>query len=270
MALLLLRAPPTDPDKGKTGVRRKLVVGNWKMNGSLSQLSELAPIAAAAKKSPGVDVAVCPPFTLIAPARARAAGLPIGAQDCHGKESGACTGSVSAAMLKEAGARLVIVGHSERRDEHRESNESVRSKAEAALRQGLQAIVCVGESEEERAAGRHVDIVSEQLSASLPQTAEGEGEIVVAYEPIWAIGTGNTATPHDVAEMHAAIRAGLGRALGHRGSSVRILYGGSVKPDNAAELFAVPDVDGALVGGASLTAKDFIPIIEAAAQAGRG
>jgi triosephosphate isomerase len=247
-----------------------LVVGNWKMNGSLAQLGELPAIAAAAKNSPGVDVAVCPPFTLIAPARARAAGLSIGAQDCHGKESGACTGSVSAAMLKEAGARLVIVGHSERRDEHRESNDAVRSKSEAALRQGLQAIVCVGESDEQRRAGRAVAIVSEQLAGSLPQNAEGEGELVVAYEPIWAIGTGNTATAADVAEMHEAIRAELGRALGHRGGTVRILYGGSVKADNAAELFAVPDVDGALVGGASLTAKDFVPIIEAAAQAGRG
>ncbi|HEX8442288.1 MAG TPA: triose-phosphate isomerase [Allosphingosinicella sp.] len=250
-------------------MRRKLVVGNWKMNGSLAQLKELGAIASAARNSPGVDVAVCPPFTLIAPARARSAGLAVGAQDCHGKDSGAFTGSVSAAMLKEAGARLIIVGHSERRAEHRESDAAVRSKAEAALRQGLQAIVCVGESDEERRAGRAVEIVSGQLAGSLPQIGEGEGEIVVAYEPIWAIGTGNTATPQDVAEMHAAIRAELGRALGGRGGSVRILYGGSVKPDNAAELFAVPDVDGALVGGASLTAKDFVPIIEAAAGAGR-
>ncbi len=246
-------------------MRRKLVVGNWKMNGSLAQLAELGAIAAAARNAPGVDVAVCPPFTLIAPARARAAGLPIGAQDCHGKDSGAFTGSVSAAMLKEAGARLVIVGHSERRDEHRETDQAVRAKAEAALRQGLQAIVCVGESNEQRQAGQAVEVVSGQLAGSLPQTGEGEGELVVAYEPIWAIGTGNTATPQDVAEMHAAIRAGLGRALGGRGSTVRILYGGSVKPDNAAELFAVPDVDGALVGGASLTAAQFVPIIDAAA-----
>jgi triosephosphate isomerase len=246
-------------------VRRKLVVGNWKMNGSLSQLSELTQISAAARKSTGVDVAVCPPFTLIAPARARASGLPIGAQDCHGKESGAHTGNVSAAMLKEAGARLVIVGHSERRAEQCESDNIVRSKAEAALRQGLQTIVCVGESEAERAAGRAVIVVSAQLQNSLPPGAEGEGELVVAYEPIWAIGTGKVATPDDVAEMHGAIRAELKQVLGHRGSTVRILYGGSVKADNAASLFAVPDVDGALVGGASLTAADFVPIIEAAA-----
>jgi triosephosphate isomerase len=240
------------------------------MNGSLALLSELAPIAATAKKSPNVDVAICPPFTLIAPARTRGAGLPIGAQDCHGAESGAHTGNVSAAMLKEVGARLVIVGHSERRAEQRESNESVRAKAEAALRQGLQAIVCVGESDEQRAAGAQIEVVSGQLRGSLPQTGEGEGELVIAYEPIWAIGTGKVATPADVAEMHAAIRAELGRALGHRGATVRILYGGSVKADNAAELFAVDNVDGALVGGASLTAKDFVPIIEAAASAGRG
>jgi triosephosphate isomerase len=251
-------------------VRRKLVVGNWKMNGSLGALSEISQIAAAAKGHAGVDVAICPPFTLIAPARARAGGMPIGAQDCHGKDSGACTGSVSAAMLKEVGARLVIVGHSERRAEQRESNESVRAKAEAALRQGLQAIVCVGESDEQRAAGAQIEVVSGQLRGSLPQTGEGEGELVIAYEPIWAIGTGKVATPADVAEMHAAIRAELGRALGHRGATVRILYGGSVKADNAAELFAVDNVDGALVGGASLTAKDFVPIIEAAASAGRG
>jgi triosephosphate isomerase len=142
------------------------------MNGSLAALGEIGQIAAAAKGHAGVDVAICPPFTLIAPARARAAGLPIGAQDCHGKESGACTGSVSAAMLKEVGARLVIVGHSERRAEHRESNEAVRAKAEAALRQGLQVILCVGESDEERAAGRHLDIVSHQLRGSLPQSGE--------------------------------------------------------------------------------------------------
>jgi triosephosphate isomerase len=248
-------------------VRRKLVVGNWKMNGSLAQLAELGPIAAAARRSPGVDVAICPPFTLIAPARARASGMPIGGQDCHGKESGAHTGSVSAAMLKEAGARLVIVGHSERRAEQAESDRAVRSKAEAALKQGLQTILCVGESDKERAAGRAVNVVAAQLQGSLPQTAEGEGELVVAYEPIWAIGTGKVATPEDVAEMHAAIRAELKQLLAHRGATVRILYGGSVKADNAADLFAVPDVDGALVGGASLTARDFVPIVEAA---GRG
>ena len=248
-------------------MRRKLVVGNWKMNGSLAQLSELTAIAAAARNAGGVDVAICPPFTLIAPARARAGGMPIGGQDCHAGESGAHTGSVSAAMLKEAGARLVIVGHSERRAEQCETDTLVCRKAEAALRQGLQAIVCVGESEKERAEGQALNVVGAQLQGSLPQGGEGEGELVVAYEPIWAIGTGKVATPADVAQMHAAIRAELRQLLGDRGAHIRILYGGSVKPDNAAGLFAVPDVDGALVGGASLTAADFVPIIEAAAAA---
>ncbi|HEV2747277.1 MAG TPA: triose-phosphate isomerase [Allosphingosinicella sp.] len=246
-------------------VRRKLIVGNWKMNGSLHQLSEVAAIAAAARRAAGADVALCPPFTLIAPAIARSGGLPVGAQDCHAKDHGAHTGSVSALMLKEAGARLVIVGHSERRAEQHESDDEVRAKAEAAQRHGLQAIVCVGESEAEREAGRAVERVTAQLRGSVPD-AGGDGELVVAYEPIWAIGTGRVATPADVAEMHAAIRAFLADWFGERGGRIRILYGGSVKPDNAASLFAVGDVDGALVGGASLTAAEFVPIIEAAAR----
>jgi triosephosphate isomerase len=246
-------------------VRRKLVAGNWKMNGSRADLGELAPIAAAAREAGGVDVAVCPPFTLIGSAVARSGGLAIGGQDCHSEPSGAHTGSISAAMLKEAGARLVIVGHSERRAEQKESDATVRAKAEAALGQGLQTIVCVGESEAEREAGRAVERVSEQLAGSLPD-ADGEAELVVAYEPIWAIGTGRTATPADVAEMHTAIRAALVRRFGDAGGRIRILYGGSVKAENAAELFAVPDVDGALVGGASLTAAQFVPIIEAAGR----
>jgi triosephosphate isomerase len=246
-------------------VRRKLVVGNWKMNGSLAQLGEIAAVAAAAKEAAGVDVAICPPFTLIASSVARSGGLAIGAQDCHQEESGACTGNVSAAMLKEAGARLVIVGHSERRAEQRESDALVRAKAEAALRHGLIVIVCVGESEAQREAGDAVEIVTGQLRGSLPAEA-GEGELVVAYEPIWAIGTGKTATPADVAEMHTAIRAHLTDNFGDRGGRIRILYGGSVKADNAAILFALDNVDGALVGGASLTAAQFVPIIEAAAR----
>ena len=247
-------------------VRRKLVVGNWKMNGSLAQLSELNAIAAAAREAAGVDVAVCPPFTLVASARARATGIAVGGQDCHAADSGAHTGSISAAMLKEAGARLVIVGHSERRAELGETDAIVRAKAEAALRHALQVIVCVGESEAERERGEALNVVAAQLQGSLPLNGEGEGELVVAYEPIWAIGTGKVATPGDVAEMHAAIRAELRQLLGDRGAHVRILYGGSVKPDNAAALFAVEDVDGALVGGASLTAADFIPIIDAASH----
>ena len=247
-------------------VRRKLVVGNWKMNGSLAQLSELNAIAAAAREAAGVDVAVCPPVTRVASARARATGIAVGGQDCHAADSGAHTGSISAAMLKEAGARLVIVGHSERRAELGETDAIVRATAEAALRHALQVIVCVGESEAERERGEALNVVAAQLQGSLPLNGEGEGELVVAYEPIWAIGTGKVATPADVAEMHAAIRAELRQLLGDRGAHVRILYGGSVKPDNAAALFAVEDVDGALVGGASLTAADFIPIIDAASH----
>jgi triosephosphate isomerase (TIM) len=245
-------------------LRRKLVAGNWKMNGSLAQLAELGPIAEAARAAGGVDVAVCPPFTLIAAAMTRSGGLTIGAQDCHWAESGAHTGCVSAAMIKEAGARLAIVGHSERRADQHEDDAAVRAKAEAALKGGLIAIVCVGESEGERAAGGQVAIVAAQLAGSLPDDWE-EGELVVAYEPIWAIGTGKVATPADVAAMHAAIRAALVARYGDRGARIRILYGGSVKADNAAELFAVADVDGALVGGASLTAAQFVPIVEAAA-----
>lgn len=245
-------------------IRRKLVVGNWKMNGAIADLGELAAIAEAARAAGGVDVAICPPFTLIAPAVTRSGGLPIGAQDCHAAERGAHTGCVSAAMVKEAGARLVIVGHSERRADQRESDGEVRGKAEAGLRHGLTVIVCVGESEEERAAGGHVARVEAQLAGSLPDGWE-EGELVVAYEPIWAIGTGRVATPEDIAEMHAAIRAALVERYGDLGTRIRILYGGSVKPDNAGAVFAVADVDGALVGGASLTAGQFVPIVEAAA-----
>jgi triosephosphate isomerase (TIM) len=246
-------------------IRRKLVAGNWKMNGSLAALGELAAIAEAARAAPGVDVAICPPFTLIAPAVTRSGGLRIGAQDCHQAPSGAYTGNVSAAMIAEAGARLVILGHSERRADQAETDAIVRAKAETALAAGLAAIVCVGESEGERAAGRHAEVVSAQLAGSLPDAWEG-GELVLAYEPIWAIGTGKVATVDDVAEMHAAIRAVLRARYGDLGGRIRILYGGSVKGDNAAALFAIEDVDGALVGGASLTAAQFVPIVEAAAH----
>jgi triosephosphate isomerase (TIM) len=246
--------------------RRKLVVGNWKMNGSLSALKELGPIAEAARGASGVDVAVCPPFTLISPAITRALGMPVGAQDCHAAESGAHTGCVSVAMLKEAGAKLAIVGHSERRADQRETDAEVRAKAEAALDGGLIAIVCVGESKAQREAGEHLAVVAAQLAGSLPDSWS-DGELAVAYEPIWAIGTGKTATPYDVADMHRSIRAALVDRFGDTGSRMRILYGGSVKADNAAELFAVDDVDGALVGGASLKAEQFVPIVDAAAHA---
>ncbi len=242
--------------------RRKLAAGNWKMNGSLAQLDELDAIAASARETPGVDVAICPPFTLIAPAVQRG-GVAIGAQDVHPSPKGAHTGDVSAAMLKEAGASLVIVGHSERRADHREADALIRAKAEAAIGAGLIAIVCVGETEAERDAGRAVAVVEGQLDGSIPPAATS-GQLVVAYEPVWAIGTGRTPTMADVAEMHAAIRARLAVLVGDQAEGVLILYGGSVKPSNAAELMAVPNVDGALVGGASLTAVDFVPIIEAA------
>jgi triosephosphate isomerase len=246
-------------------VRRKLVAGNWKMNGSRAALSELAAIAAAAREAPGVDVAICPPFTLLPLAVPRAGGLAVGAQDCHEKDSGAHTGNVSAPMLREAGARLAIIGHSERRADQGETDERVRAKAEAALRHGLQAIVCVGESEAERESGGAVERVKSQLEGSIPELS-GEAELVVAYEPIWAIGTGRTATPADVAEMHGAIRDWLTGRFGDAGGRIRILYGGSVNAGNAAILFAVDNVDGALVGGASLTAAQFVPIIDAAAR----
>lgn len=246
-------------------LNRKLVVGNWKMNGSLAQLGELTAIAEAAKEAAGVDTGICPPFTLIAPAVTRSGGLMIGAQDCHAAESGAHTGCVSVGMIKEAGARAVIVGHSERRADNHETDAEVRLKAEAALAGGLIAIVCVGETEGQRASGDHVAVVIAMLAASLPDDWE-EGELVVAYEPVWAIGTGKVATPADVTEMHAALRAALVGRYGDKGARVRLLYGGSVKADNAAELFACPEVDGALVGGASLTADAFVPIVEAAAR----
>ena len=247
-------------------VRRKLVVGNWKMNGSLDALSEVIAIADGVRELSGIDVAICPPFTLIAPAVMRAAGaVRVGAQDIHGARSGAYTGCVSAAMVKEAGATLAIVGHSERRTGQHETDGEVRAKAEAGLAAGLDMIVCVGESDEQRRSGDHIAVVERQLAASLPDDIAG-GELIVAYEPIWAIGTGNVATASDVGEMHATLRAALVARYGDAGEHIRILYGGSVKPDNSAELFGVADVDGALVGGASLTAGDFLPIVEAAAR----
>jgi triosephosphate isomerase len=260
----LLRRARIDREFETMHLRRKLVAGNWKMNGSRAALAELGPMAEAARAAPGVDVAICPPFTLITLAAARAGGLLIGAQDVHEAESGAYTGGVSAAMLKEAGARLVITGHSECRARGTDTDEIVRAKAAAVLAHGMKAIVCVGESEAERQAGDHVQRVVGQLLGSLPEYS-GEGELVVAYEPIWAIGTGRTATPADAAEMHAAIREALAGRFGDAGARIRILYGGSVNAGNSAALFAVPDVDGALVGGASLTAAQFVPIIEAAA-----
>jgi triosephosphate isomerase len=243
--------------------RRKLVAGNWKMNGSLGALTELDAIAAAAETHGGVDVAVAVPATLIAPAVARVPALMIGAQDVHAADKGAHTGCISAAMAKEAGARFSIVGHSERRADQGETNADVKAKAEALHGQDMQAIVCVGETLDEREAGRAEAVVTAQVAGSLPEGASGDW-CAIAYEPVWAIGTGRTPTADDVAAMHGAIRAKLRAMIGDEADRLRILYGGSVTPDNARELLHVSDVDGALVGGASLTAAKFVPIIAAA------
>ncbi len=242
--------------------RRKLIAGNWKMNGNLAALAELDAIAAAAAHHTAIEVVICPPFTLIAPAAARAPMLLLGAQDCHMAVSGAHTGCVSAEMLKEAGAHYAIVGHSERRADNHETDAEVRAKAEAVIAAGLIAIVCVGETEAERDAGRAVEVVERQLAGSVPSGGTG-ATLVVAYEPVWAIGTGRVPSIADVAEIHAAIRTALTVLVGHAADDVRVLYGGSVKASNAAELLAVANVDGALVGGASLTAEAFVPIIAA-------
>jgi triosephosphate isomerase (TIM) len=239
---------------------RKLIAGNWKMNGSIAALCELDAIAYAASTHLGIDVAICPPATLIAAACARQPALAIGGQDCHWNASGAHTGCLSVEMLKEAGAAIVIVGHSERRTDNHETNTEICAKATAVISGGLIAIVCVGETEAERDAGRAVAVVTSQVSESVPRDGTGDN-LVVAYEPVWAIGTGRTPSKADVAEMHGAIRQQLTEDLGHMGQGVRILYGGSVKPSNAAELLHIPDVDGALVGGASLKAEDFCGII---------
>ena len=245
--------------------RRMFVAGNWKMNGTGADLSEITAISMAAESHGGVDVALCVPATLIERAVHRARGFAIGAQDVHAAAKGAHTGCVSAAMLVDAGARLTIVGHSERRTDQGESDADVKAKAEAGLAAGLGVILCVGESDAVREAGGAVAHVSAQLDASLPSKIADPAEFSVAYEPIWAIGTGKVAGVAEIGEMHGALRARLVAAYGEAGQGVRILYGGSVKADNAAEIFGVADVDGALVGGASLKNSDFAPIIVAAA-----
>jgi triosephosphate isomerase len=244
--------------------RRKLVAGNWKMHGTGAELGEVAAIARAAQAA-GCDVALCLPATLIERALRAAPGFAIGGQDVHAAGKGAHTGDISAPMLKDAGASLTIVGHSERRQDHCETDAGVRAKAEAALRGGLAVILCVGESLEIRNSGQAVATVSGQLDASLPQV-DDSSSLAVAYEPIWAIGTGFVPSTPEIAAMHAALRERLVAAYGDAGREVRILYGGSVKASNAAEIFAIPDVDGALVGGASLKADDFLPIVAAAAH----
>jgi len=243
--------------------RRKLVAGNWKMNGSVAALSELDAIGDAAAAHGAVDVAVAVPATLIAPAAARVPALTIGAQDVHAADKGAHTGCISAGLAKEAGARFSIVGHSERRADQGETDGDVKAKGEALRRQDMHAIVCVGETLEQREAGEAEAVVTTQVAGSLPEGASGDW-CAIAYEPVWAIGTGRTPTADDVSAMHGAIRDKLRAMIGDEADRMRILYGGSVTPDNARELLHVADVDGALVGGASLTAAKFVPIIAAA------
>jgi triosephosphate isomerase len=243
------------------GWRRPLVAGNWKMNGLAASVAELDRVIAGINAKAPVDVMLCPPATLIAAFAARAKGstVAIGGQDCHAEAFGAFTGDISAEMLKDAGASAVIVGHSERRTLHHETDGDVRAKAKAAWRAGLTAIVCVGETDEERVAGQTLEVVTRQLAASIPDEAT-PGNLVVAYEPVWAIGTGKTPTTADIARVHGQIRDRLGKFSAGLGKGVRILYGGSVKASNAAELMAVADVDGALVGGASLKGVEFLGI----------
>lgn len=241
------------------------IVGNWKMNGARAMLSEARAIDRGAARYPGVRVGIAPPFTLINAMAEAMQAAQVGSQDCHAEASGAFTGDVSAPMLADAGAQFVIVGHSERRAMHGESDATVMAKAEAALAAGLEVIVCVGETEAERDAGQAEVIVTGQLAGSLPQGDDAAARVTVAYEPVWAIGTGRVPMVEDVAAMHGAIRAKLDDIYGESGAAVRILYGGSVNAKNAAELLAVDDVGGALVGGASLTAESFLAIVLAAA-----
>ena len=242
---------------------RPLIAGNWKMNGLKSSLIEFeAMLAGASDLAAKADLLVCPPATLIAGFAERARGsktLAVGAQDCHPKASGANTGDISAEMLADAGARAIIVGHSERRADHGETDVLVRQKAEAVWRAGLTAIVCIGETQHQRDQGQTLDICGGQLDVSLPDGARSDN-LVVAYEPVWAIGTGLTPTVGDVEQIHRFIRDSLIARFKGEGARIRILYGGSVKPSNARELMAVANVNGALVGGASLKAADFLAI----------
>jgi triosephosphate isomerase (TIM) len=242
---------------------RKLAAGNWKMNGTGANLSEVASLLAT-HPAPGCEMLLCPPATLIARMAdlARGTALCVGGQDCHAKASGAHTGDLSAAMLADAGATHVILGHSERRTDHHETDAQVLAKAQAAQVAGLVAVVCIGETEAQRDAGQTLDVIGTQLAGSAPE-ASTAANLVIAYEPVWAIGTGRTPTLDEIAEVHAFIRARLTARIGDQAAGVRLLYGGSVKPSNATEIFAVPHVDGALVGGASLKAGDFGAIVAA-------
>ena len=242
---------------------RPLIAGNWKMNGLRASMAEFEAMVAGASKVAGkADLLVCPPATLIAAFVAKLSGsksLAVGGQDCHPKPSGAHTGDISAEMLADAGATAVIVGHSERRADHGESDSLVRQKAEAAWRAGLTAIVCIGETQSQRDGGQTLDICRGQLQGSLPEGSRADN-LVVAYEPIWAIGTGLTPTAKDIEQIHQFIRETLDARFKDQGARMRILYGGSVKPSNARELMGVANVNGALIGGASLKASDFLAI----------
>jgi triosephosphate isomerase len=245
---------------------RKLAAGNWKMNGISADLGEVTQLLAA-HPSPACDVLLCPPATLLASMAAVAAGrIFVGGQDCHPMAMGAHTGDISAGMLADAGASHVILGHSERRAEHGESDALVRAKAESAWAAGLVCIICVGETEGQRDAGATLAIIADQLQGSVPDGAS-PANTVIAYEPVWAIGTGRTPTPPEIAEVHADIRARLTARFGAAARGFRLLYGGSVKPSNAAGIFALPNVDGALVGGASLKAAEFGAIVAALSAA---
>ena len=247
---------------------KPLVAGNWKMNGlkaASSELTQLIQNCPDTESPESPDIMICPPATLVAGFAELAASSPviIGAQDCHVHEKGAHTGDISAEMFADAGARAIIVGHSERRADHGESNELVKTKALAAHRSGLAAIVCIGETEDQRNAGKTLAVVEEQLTGSLPDEISGE-TVIVAYEPVWAIGTGRTPTVEDVAEVHGVLREQLIKRFGaETGNAIRLLYGGSVKPENARELMSIANVDGALVGGASLKAGDLLGIVSA-------
>ncbi|WP_322865692.1 triose-phosphate isomerase [Aquicoccus sp. G2-2] len=245
-------------------MRRKLAAGNWKMNGLKRALAELEALKAS-HSAPGVDILICPPATLLCAAATACAGssIAIGGQDCHAENAGAHTGDISAEMLADSGACAVILGHSERREAHEETSEQVRAKARTAQRAGLLTVVCVGESLSQREAANTLDIIAGQLAASLPDSSTAEN-LVIAYEPIWAIGTGKIPSMAQIGEVHDFIRARLERRFGAGvGRGVRLLYGGSANAENAAQIFNVPNVDGALVGGASLKAASFSPIIKA-------
>jgi triosephosphate isomerase (TIM) len=246
---------------------RKLAAGNWKMNGTAAALAEVTALTAA-HPNPICEMLLCPPATLLAQMAwaAKGSGLALGGQDCHQDAAGAHTGDISAAMLKDAGATYVILGHSERRADHGESSALVQQKAAAVLAAGLIAIVCLGETEAERDAGKTLDVIGSQLDASLP-TGATAANLVIAYEPVWAIGTGRTPTLEQIVEVHSFLRKRLTGLIGTEAADTRLLYGGSVKPANAAEIFALKDVDGALVGGASLKASDFGAIVAALSAA---